>query len=160
MSAITLTQYLMGRDQTHAAELTPAILANAKELLARVNELLALAAEHGIAPGKDTVTGTAVASGWRPAGVNARTANAASSSTHLTGEGIDLQDYPDKRLARFCLHNREAMEHIGLWAEDPRWTHGKTGLDPWVHLQSRAPKSGMRFYIPSTAPAQCPPLSP
>jgi len=84
--------------------------------------------------------------------VNARTANAAKASTHLTGQGCDLQDHLDRRLAVWCLRNLYALESIGLWMEDPRWTGGTGNKDPWLHVQTRAPGSGRRVFAPSSAP--------
>lgn len=157
---ITLAQYWMGRDRSHGRELTLEIERNAKILLSRVNELLGYAAAAGVVPGIDGQSRTAVASGWRPSGVNSRTANAAARSTHLTGEGIDLQDFATRPLARWCLANQSLLRRHGLWMEDPRWTHGSTGTDPWVHLQSRAPGSGALIFVPSAAAPQCGPLPP
>lgn len=155
---ITLSQYWFGRDKQFPADFTPEIQANAAELLRRVNLLLAMAEREGVEPGADQVTKTAVAGPWRPPAVNERTANAGKKSTHMTGEGVDLQDHQDRRLARWCLRNLVVLEALGLWMEDPRWTAGKNRDDPWVHLQSRAPGSGKRVYVPSTAPPQSPPL--
>lgn len=142
---ITIEDYFMGRDRTHAAELTDEIRANAALTVARVNLLLADAAEELIEPGTDEVTGTPVASGWRPAGINARTQNAAAGSKHLTAQACDLQDTADRRLARWCLRNLEELERIGLWMEDPQWT------PDWVHLSTVPPRSGKRVYRPSAA---------
>ena len=142
---ITLTDYFMGRDRTHAAELTDEIRGNAALTVARVNLLLAAAEEDLVEPGIDEVTGTAVASGWRPAGINARTQNAATGSKHLTAQACDLQDTADRRLARWCLRNLARLEEIGLWMEDPQWT------PDWVHLQTVPPGSGKRVYRPSAA---------
>lgn len=151
---ITLEQYWMGRDAVHGSELTFEIRNNAEELVGRVNNLLAAAEIDGVSPDLDQVTGSPVASGWRPAGVNARTKNAASGSKHITGRAVDLQDTRDRALARWCLEHVELLEQFGLWMERPQWTAGATGRDPWVHLQSVPPGSGKRVYVPSTAPAQ------
>lgn len=148
---ITLDDYLMGRGRDYAAELTAEILGNATTTVGRVNLLLAMAEAAGVEPGLDQATGTAVSSGWRPAGVNSRTANAAAGSKHLTGEAVDLQDTPERALATWCLANLDALEQAGLWMERPQWTGGR---DPWVHLQIVPPKSGRRCYVPSTKPAE------
>lgn len=149
MSNVTLEQLWMGRDKTYAADLTPAIIANAILTVSLVNGLLKKAALDGVVPGVDEVTHTAVASGWRPPGVNARTKNSAGHSTHMTGEALDLQDTPNRNLARWCLKNVGTLEKCGLWCEDPRWT------PDWVHFQTRPPASGKRFFIPSTASPLC-----
>ena len=152
---ITLAQYWMGRDAKYPAEMTPEIRANAELLVGKVNNLLNFADEDGVAPGVDQVTGTAVSSGWRPHAVNDRTANAAMGSKHLSGLAVDLQDTKDRALARWCLANPDALEAAGLWMERPQWTGG---ADPWVHLQGVPPRSGHRYYVPSTAAAGSAPL--
>ena len=146
------TDYYMGRDAAYPGELTDAIRNNVAELLGRINLLLAWAYRDGVRPALDAKTRTHVASGWRPAAVNDATANAAKSSRHLTGEAIDLRDSGTRDLARWCLRNEDALEEIGLWMEDPQWTHIPPG-QPWVHLQIVPPGSRRRVYVPSTKPA-------
>lgn len=156
---ITLQEYFMGRDVDYHSALSPAIRANAQTTVTRINTLLEIAARHGIAPGLDQVTGTEVASGWRPPDVNARTRNAAAASKHLTGEACDLQDTPDRTLAIWCLSESQpggVLEALDLYMERPQWTGGRG--DPWVHLQIRAPRSGKRVFIPSNDPPTAPPL--
>lgn len=143
--------YWMGRDLTHHDELTDAIRANAAELLGRVNLLLSWAYRDNVRPALDKATGTHVASGWRPAAINDATANAAKLSKHLTGEGIDLRDTGTRDLARWCLKNLDALQEIGLWMEDPRWTGGHGGQN-WIHLQICPPGSRRRVYVPSMKP--------
>lgn len=143
---ITMTQYWMGRDAKYPSELSSEIRANAEELVGKVNALLLMAEGAGVEPGT-SVRGDAIASGWRPAAVNDKTSNAAASSKHLTGEAVDLADTRPRALARWCLQNPDALEQLGLYMEDPRWTPS------WVHLQSRPPRSGLRVYRPSSAPA-------
>ena len=144
---ISLADYWMGRDLVYPRALTHEMIQNAQLLVDRVNLLLARAEEDCVSPAQDERTGTWVASGWRPPAVNDRTSNAANASTHLVGLGVDLQDWPDRRLARWCLRHPEHLEEAGLWMEDPRWT------PDWVHLQARPPGSGRRVYVPSAAPA-------
>ncbi len=143
---ITLEQYWMGRDAKYPAELTAEIRHHAEQLVAKVNNLLAFADADGVAPATSS-RGDAIASGWRPPAVNDATTNAAKSSKHRTGQAVDLADGADRGLARWCLSNLDALEQIGLWMEDPRWT------PTWVHLQLVPPGSGKRVYVPSTAPA-------
>jgi hypothetical protein len=131
MNAITMADYWMGRDRTHADELTPDIRANASVIVDKVNRLL-----H--AAGRTTAS---VRSGWRPVEVNAATSGAAPGSKHLTARACDVAD-PDRSLARWCLANLDQLEFIGLWMEDPAYTHS------WVHLQSVAPGSGRRVFRP------------
>ena len=134
---ITLHSYWMGRDVTHAHELTAEVNANAQITVAKVNELLARAGRNDI---------NTVNSGWRPQGVNDATSNAAKSSRHLTAEAVDLPD-ADRVLAEWCVDNLDILKDIGLWMEDPRWTPS------WVHLQIVPPGSGKIVYIPSNKPA-------
>lgn len=146
---ISLDQFWNGRDKTHANELTDAIRANAQETVDRWNALLKFAAEDG-------VEASVVASGWRPAAINASTPNAAPSSKHLTGEACDVQDDEHRSLARWCLRNTaplcfqsgkpDLLAEIGLWMENAMWTPS------WCHLQTVPPHSGRRIFVPSENP--------
>lgn len=141
---ITLIDYWMGRDVSHAAELTPEMEANATTLVWKVNRVLLRAAADG-------VEAEGVASGWRPSGINSTTANAAKGSNHLICRAVDLRDR-SRRLASWSLGNLNELAAAGLWMEDPCWT------PTWVHWQDRPPRSGKRVYIPSSAPpASLPP---
>ena len=142
---ISLDDYCMGRDRTYASELTHEIAQNAIATVDQVNQLLERAAADGVTPGTNAATGTAVASGWRPKGINEHTANAAGGSKHLTALACDVKDDNSRSLARWCLGNLDVLEEIGLWMEDPQWTPS------WVHLQIVPPGSGRRVYIPSTS---------
>jgi hypothetical protein len=156
---ITREQYCMGRAEGYV---TAEINANIDATLLAWNGLLEDMAADGVYPGVDQVTGTAVASGLRPPGVNARTQNAATDSTHLTGEGGDVQDQAERDIMRWCLRNLAKVAARGLYLEHPQWTSRrdpKTGKrDPWVHGQTRRPLSGLRVYRPSMAPPSAPPL--
>lgn len=127
---INLPQYWMGRDETYASELSIEILANATELLRRVNDLMDLFGQE-----------RAVRSGWRPAEVNASTPNAAPFSKHMTGQAVDLDD-PEGDLDQWCLDNANQLARLGLWQEFPGATKG------WTHLQCVPPKSGKRVFFP------------
>lgn len=142
---VTIEEYFMGRDLAYPEECTLDIQRNAVHLLESVNALLEFAAMQKIEPlaGQNGY----VASGWRPPAVNDKTSNAAKASAHLLGLAVDLRDHADRSLARWCLRNLDRLEGLGLYMEDPRWTPN------WVHLQVRAPGSGKRVYVPSTAPA-------
>lgn len=133
---ISLQAYFKGRDAQYADEYTDDIQRNAIITVARANDLLARAGRSDI---------HTVNSGWRPKGVNDATANAASSSRHLTAEAADLPD-ADRTLATWCVDNLDVLGQIGLWIEDPRWT------PTWLHVQTVPPKSGKRVYIPSSKP--------
>ncbi len=137
---ITEEDFLKGREV--ANPLTDEMKANMSDLLEKMNKLMDL---YGKTP---TVT-----SGYRPAAINAATPGAAKASHHMMCRAIDLADM-DGEIATWCLKNLDQLKKIGLWMEDPRWTHdgGKTGKN-WTHLQTVAPKSGKRIFIPSSAPA-------
>lgn len=136
----------------HGRPTTEALIENAREWLRRNNLLLTFALANGVVPAVDQISLNHIASGHRPAGVNARTANAAAASTHLTCQGGDLQDHLNRRLAVFVCADETVLVRCGLWAEDPRWTGGRTGTDPWLHTQTKPPMSGNRIYIPSSQP--------
>lgn len=82
-----------------------------------------------------------VTSGYRPAEMNARVKWAATHSNHITCRAADLED-DNGQLAKWCLANQDLLQHFELWMEDPRYTVG------WVHLQTVAPHSGNRIFIP------------
>ena len=139
---ITKEQYLMGRDTTYPDDFTDAIDQNAQTTVDTVNPLLdAFFSDTGILLG--------VASGWRPAAVNEATSNAAGNSWHIHAGAVDIRDTPDRALARWVAKNQDKLESAGLYCERFEWTKS------WVHFSQHAPKSGHRFYIPSSAPATC-----
>jgi hypothetical protein len=138
---ITEAMYFMGRDRTHAAELTPELRANAQALLVRVNALLGRMASSRIAPEDSPRTGTPVPSGWRPAQVNASIPNAAPRSHHMRCNAIDLYD-PEGVLDDWCMDNLDELMDVGLYLEHPSATKG------WCHLQAVAPRSGKRVFYP------------
>lgn len=126
---ITLSEYYLGRDQSHRDELTREICDQAKITVDCVNQLL------------DAAKMTAkVNSGWRPKAINAK-AGGAPKSKHMTGQACDLAD-PKGDLGRWCLDNLAELERIGLWIENPERTAG------WLHAQIVAPRSGRRVFNP------------
>lgn len=132
---ITLHAYWMGRDVTHAEELTDEIQRNAQVTVDRVNELLARAGRSDIHE---------LRSGWRPQSIDAALGDRPAPSRHITAEASDLPD-GDRSLATWCVDNLDVLEELGLWMEDPRWT------PTWVHFQTQPPKSGKLVFIPSSA---------
>lgn len=128
---LTLSDYFMGRDITHAHELDEALRCNAGRTIARVNELLR---EIGAAR-------TRVNSGWRPHSINAAVPNASARSRHLTCEAIDLRD-DDGALDAWCMGHLDRLERVGLWLEHPDATPG------WCHVQTVPPRSGRRVFMP------------
>jgi hypothetical protein len=147
---ISMEHYWMGRASEYASDLTPEVTENAHVLIERVNRVLSLAAADDVFPEIDAVSGTVVASGWRPRPVNDAIPNSVRTSKHVIGCAIDLRDgLPERSLARWCLRNLDLLGEIGLWLEDPQWTPN------WVHLQSVPPGSGERVFVPYP----CPPLA-
>jgi hypothetical protein len=135
------SQYYMGRDKTYAEELTGEIEANAAELLAKVNNLLAALG----------FPDPEIRSGWRPPQINDSTSNAAAHSKHLTGQAVDLAD-DNRELATAIMRETNVLTQFGLYMEDCRWT------PTWVHLQGVPPGSGKHIFIPSSAPPIAPPV--
>jgi hypothetical protein len=134
---ITLSEFFMGRDTTHKAELTEEIKANAEITVDRVNRLLE-------AFGKDR----RVNSGWRPAAVNAATPKAAKRSKHMMAQACDIED-KDGELDKFCMSNLKVLEDIGLWLEHPSATKTPDRFgEGWCHVQIVPPKSGNRVFYP------------
>lgn len=82
--------------------------------------------------------------------------NGAAKSNHYQGLAIDLDDDNTAFLWKWVQSNLALMQEIGLWMEDPRWTHGSVGT--WMHFQVVPPKSKRRIYVPSEAPAAAPEL--
>ncbi len=142
---IDLMVFYSCRDETYRHELTDEIQCNAADTVAKANALLERAGFAHVCT---------VNSGWRPRQINAATPNASPTSHHLTGRAVDLPD-PDRRLAAWCVNHLAVLAEIGLWLEDPRWTHDANG-DHWVHVQTVPPRSGSRVFIPSDAPAPDP----
>jgi len=65
----------------------------------------------------------------------------AMGSSHLYGAAVDIAD-PTGALAKWILSHKSKLIECGLWMEDPAYTKG------WVHLQTYAPKSMNRVFIP------------
>ena len=129
-SAITLADYFMGRDRSHATELSANLRANAALTVARANAMLERAGFAG-----------SVNSGWRPHAINATLPSASIRSKHLTCQAIDLGDAKDA-LDAWCLDNLRVLEDLGLWLEHPKATPG------WCHVQIVPPRSGRRVFMP------------
>jgi len=127
---ISLSDYFMGRDHTYAAELNNELVNNATVTVDRANALLKLFG-----------TNRGVTSGWRPKTLNDATPGAAKKSNHIKCLAVDLED-KDGKLAKWCVENVERLVEIGLWMESPMHTKG------WVHVQTIAPRSGNRIFIP------------
>lgn len=130
---ITSKDYLMGRDTKYP--ISEELEQNALRTVDRANMILQAFGQP-----------REVLSGYRPAEINAKVKGAAPMSKHITCEAVDLAD-KDGRLAKWCMDNLPWLSAIGLWMEHPTYTKG------WVHLQTTAPKSGNRVFIPSVRTA-------
>jgi hypothetical protein len=137
--AMRLADYWMGRNETHADDLTAEIVRNATHLLRRVNNLLVLMHDIQIEP--HPITGNPITSGWRPPEINAGTKGAAPRSKHMSGNAVDLYD-PDGEIDAWCMDHLDFLAEAGLWLEHPSATKG------WCHLQQVPPKSGRRVFYP------------
>lgn len=135
---ITKDELLKGRDKTYPADYTQQVSDNLDELLPIINQVRSTI-------GRPMV----VTSGWRPNSINAVTPGAANHSLHEEGLAADILD-TDGKLKDWVLQNLQLMKDLGIYLEDFRWTPN------WVHFGIRAPKSGHRIFIPSTAPAKAP----
>lgn len=139
---ITLADYFMGRDVSHALLLGHDMRREAARTVEVANQLLQAL------PGWVTLdinprTGTLVASGWRPPDINAGTPGAKPNSKHLKCQALDLYD-PDGDIDEWCSSpaGLAALEQLGLWLEHPAAT--KT----WCHVQTVPPGSGRRVFYP------------
>ena len=135
---ITKKELLMGRDVQFPKEYTKEISDNLDKLLLAINKVRK-------AYGKPMT----VSSGWRPAAVNGRIANAAVKSNHMLGLAVDISD-PKGEVMAWILANMKLIVACGLYIEDFRHT------PTWVHFQIVAPKSGSRIFVPSSSPAPAP----
>lgn len=135
---ITLEMYWMGRDAKFPGSLTEVVRKNAEETVRRANRLLGIyVAETGDKRQR------AVASGWRPAEVNATVKGAAKKSNHMTGRAVDIAD-ASGTMKKWLMTNRGqlALIECGLWMEHPEAT------PTWVHVQIVPPLSGNRVFRP------------
>lgn len=131
---ITLNDYLTssGRypKRKDSPECNASVLANAGDLLKRVNALLA---ELGI-------TKADITSGFRTSEANGQIKNAAKRSAHMTGKAIDIADASGK-LKKLVGARPDLLRKHGLMMED-------AGSTPtWMHLDtvSRSDRSSRTF---------------
>jgi hypothetical protein len=126
---ITLAKYLYQHCQP--ADVPDEVVANAHELLGKVNALL----EHPACP----VPHAELRSGYRPPAYNSGVPNAAPNSKHMTGNAIDIADN-DGELDDWLTD--DILEEFELYREHPVATKS------WCHLQDIPPKSGKRTFYP------------
>lgn len=110
--------------------LAPELVANANILIPKINDLLETFGEY-----------RSVNSGYRRPEDNAKVAVPKLKSAHLTCEAIDLEDR-DGRLKAWLMKNRQMLVLQDLYMEHPDY------CPTWCHLQTRAPKSRNRVFIP------------
>lgn len=79
-----------------------------------------------------------------------RPKNGSATSWHYKGAAIDVDDNDAGDFAKWCVEpdNLKFIASLDLYMEDPRWTNGNGS---WVHFQSKAPRSGKRVFVPSSA---------
>jgi hypothetical protein len=104
------------------------LLKNANILLKAVNGLLN---ELGI-------TTVVVTSGYRPVAVNAKVANASTTSAHTLCMAVDILDDKEQSLANKCKASAQLLRKYGLWLENPDFTKGKN--TNWCHLDTKQRK--------------------
>lgn len=123
---ISLNDYLSasGRynERVKSSELTDILRTNARNLLERVNGLLA---ELGI----DSVV---VSSGFRPQSVNTNVPGAAKKSLHCACQAIDLNDDKAQTLGKTIAAHPNLLRKYELFLENLEHTKNKSS---WVHLQ-------------------------
>jgi len=134
---ITVVQYFGAK--AHPAE----HLANAVALLAKVNALLDEAAASGLKIANDPDTGSQISGSKGGAGDGgyrlSDSATGKPGSKHKLGCAVDVYDVGD-RLDGWITRDR-LVKH-GLYREAGKFTTN------WCHLQTIAPKSGNRSFIP------------
>lgn len=134
-----------GKHKDRAREATEEIKKNAEELADKLSRI-------SVSYGHDFD----LTSGYRTKSANTA-AGGAPNSHHLFGRAADIND-PSGDLALWCLTETQLLMHFGLWMEDPRWTRKRhegslVWTTRWVHLQTRAPPSGMTvFRLPGPQP--------
>ena len=143
MSIISLEQFLKGRAEFPLLPLD--VQKNSLTTLRRVNNFL-----HRVG-----AEGAVCNDGLRIRGQH-KPKNGAERSNHYLGAAIDIDDNDSAWLWKLTIKNISLAQEIGLWMEDPRWTHGSVGT--WMHYQIYPPGSGKRIYVPSIEPASAPEL--
>ena len=136
---ITINQYF--GVWSSSQDVTGKVKQNAVELVARVNALLADIAIAGIESPinqktKSQISGE-VYGGFRPQDCPI----GASSSSHKTGEGVDVFD-PLGKIDAHIDRCPELLVKHNLYREHAKDT------STWCHLQTRKTKSGKRTFLP------------
>lgn len=134
---VTLKDYFQSKP--HTDEHT----ANATELLARVNALLAEFVDYGgiLQIDPDTLTHISGSKGGAGDG-GFRLSDSTTGkpgSAHKSAMAVDIYDIGDL-IDAWCT--RDHLVKYGLWREAKQWSPG------WFHCQTREPKSGNRSFNP------------
>jgi hypothetical protein len=127
---VTEDEYLKGREKTWP--LTPQQRINMRHLLEILNKVRAVLDVPFI-----------VTSGYRPEGIN-KEIGGAVGSLHISCEAVDLADADGRIKKWFADEGR--LEKYGLWMESPIYT------PKHCHLQTKAPRSGARIFVPHRKP--------
>jgi hypothetical protein len=136
MKQITLHDYFAG--YPNHKDITPEVIARATMLLKHVNEFLTeLCESNNCDLDINPVTGTLI-SGTKNGGFRPRDCtDGAWGSSHKDGSGVDVFD-SDGDLDSSCTDALLAKH--GLYREHPSQTRS------WMHLTTRAPRSGRRTF--------------
>lgn len=130
---ITLKDYLTssGKYPDREKLADDAVRGNAANLLIKVNSLL-------LTLGIKEVT---ISSGFRPAAVNAKIANASKKSLHMTGSAIDIAD-PGNKIGKLIQEQAERDQYSDLLHKHGLWLEDLAATASWAHLdQSTARKN-------------------
>ncbi len=133
---ISLSELLSGNDYN---SLTPAIQSNLQDLLIRVNKIRS-------AYGKPMFVTSGLRSMkhhleiYTAKGIYG-TSRIPMKSRHLSGQAVDFSD-PKQELQNWIKANEPILVDAGLYCESFCFTTN------WVHVQSVAPLSGRRFFMP------------
>ena len=123
------------------SDVTEEVEDNAMTLVEKVNDLLeemfADGVDFHLNPSTNSYISGKTYGGFRPQDCP----QGAHTSSHKTGQGVDLYD-PKRELARWCHVHHDKLAKHDLWMESWDATPG------WVHLTTRAPRSGKREFQP------------
>jgi hypothetical protein len=132
---VTLSEYWQGRDQAFPEDWSYEVKENARELLRRVNLLLA----------ELNVVSVKVVSGWRPPAIN-RSVGGSPRSYHISGQAVDLRDNGNQEFAKLLINKSDLLRKYQLWLESPDHTRGNTN---WIHLDMGIrPDKSIRVFNP------------
>ncbi len=116
----------------HGVVLTEAQEANVRHLLIVLNNIRA---EYGLV--------MRITSGFRTHADELRIDPDHPDSLHTRGMAVDVYDPdPDRRFWTWCIDNLEFLIEQGVWLESRVYSAGH------VHIQTAAPRSGERVFIP------------